>query len=160
MAGVTSRVAEGWRWRGRAGYLRRAQIIIVVAIGIGGSVGAVARFAIAEALPTSSGSFPWSTLLINLTGSAVLGFLLVILSEQFPRGHLARPVLGTGVIGAYTTFSTLEVESLLLLRQHDILTAVVYEGTSVVGGLVVAWVGVVTARLLLRLEHYLARELS
>ncbi len=84
----------------------------------------------------------------------------MILSEQFPRGRLARPVLGTGVIGAYTTFSTLEVESLLLLRQHDILTAVVYEGTSVVGGLVVAWVGVVTARLLLRLEHYLARELS
>ncbi|MHB8328010.1 MAG: fluoride efflux transporter FluC, partial [Acidimicrobiales bacterium] len=95
---------------------RHVQIVIVVAVACGGVIGALSRYLLSLALPTETGQFPWGTFLINVTGSALLGFLLVLLMEQFPRGHLARPVLGTGIIGAYTTFSTFVVEAVLLVR--------------------------------------------
>ncbi len=112
---------------------------------------------VAQALPSPPVSFPWGTLLINLTGSAILGFLLVIVMEQFPRGRLARPVLATGIIGAYTTFSTFEVETLLLLRSHHFTVAIVYQVTSVVAGIALAALGASFARLTIRLEGYLQR---
>jgi CrcB protein len=115
---------------------------------------------VAQGFATPSGSFPWGTLLINLTGSAVLGFLLVIVMEQFPRGRLARPVLGTGIIGAYTTFSTFEVETLLLLRRHHVAVAITYQVASAVAGLAVVALGAGLARLALRLEGYLQRASS
>ncbi len=112
-------------------------------------VGALSRYALSLALPTSPGQFPWATLLINVTGSAVLGFLLVLLMEKFPRTRLARPVLGTGIVGAYTTFSTFAVESVLLVRADHAATALVYVLASVAVGLVAVWSGMTGARLLL-----------
>lgn len=145
------------KWLGCWSRVPRSQVIIGVAIGVGGSVGAVARYMVAQALPSPPVSFPWGTLLINLTGSAILGFLLVIVMEQFPRGRLARPVLATGIIGAYTTFSTFEVETLLLLRSHHFTVAIVYQVTSVVAGIALAALGASFARLTIRLEGYLQR---
>src|ERR1700722_12411120 len=85
---------------------RRAQLAILAAVATGGAFGAVSRYAISLAIPETTAGFPWATFLINITGSAVLGFLITLILEQFPRGRLARPLLGTGFIGAYTTFST------------------------------------------------------
>ena len=134
--------------------------MVVFALGCGGILGALARYAVSRAFPVASGSFPWSTFVINVTGSAVLGFVLILLIEQFPRGRLARPFLGTGVLGAYTTFSTFEVDALLLLRGHDLRTAVTYLVLSVLAGLGALWLGVLGARATMRAERWLQGEAS
>lgn len=139
---------------------RRAQLVIVFALGCGGVVGAVARYAISLAIPTASGAFPWSTFIINISGSALLGFLLVLLLEQFPRGRLVRPFVGSGLIGAYTTFSTFEVDALLLFRDHRPFVGVTYLVASLAGGLIAVWVGMYGARFVIRAEQWLQGEVS
>jgi fluoride exporter len=139
---------------------RRAQGVIVLALGCGGVIGAIARYSVSLAFPVASDGIPWNTLLINLSGSALLGFLLILMIEQFPRGRLVRPVIGTGVIGAYTTFSTFSVEAILLVRGDDYATALAYVALSVVAGLIAVWVGMIVARLLIRAERWLQEEAS
>jgi CrcB protein len=126
------------------------QWAIVVGVGIGGVFGAVARYAVSLALPTTTGNFPWSTFAVNVSGSVVLGFLLVMVAERFPRGRMTRAVVGTGVIGAYTTFSTFEVDAVNLLRAGRPATAAVYVMASVIAGLVGCWAGIAGARSLSR----------
>lgn len=138
---------------------RSAQLFIVFALGCGGVVGAVARFAVSLGLPTSANEFPWSTFLINMSGSAILGFLFILLIEQFPRGRLVRPLVGSGVIGAYTTFSTFEVDTVLLFRAHDIGTGVLYLLSSLFAGLLATWMGMNVARLVIKAERWLQGEL-
>jgi CrcB protein len=138
---------------------RRAQMVIVFALGCGGVVGAVARYAISLALPTAANQFPWSTFLINVSGSALLGFLLVLLIEQFPRGRLVRPLVGSGLIGAYTTFSTLEVDTVLLFRGHEIGLGIIYLISSLLAGLAAVWLGMNLARFLIKAEQWLQGEL-
>lgn len=133
---------------------RRAQVVIVVALGLGGVAGALSRYAVSRALPTGTAQFPWATFLINLSGSLVLGFLLILLLEQFPRGRLARPVISTGFIGAYTTFSTFTVEAVLLVRADHTVTAVLYVLTSTLAGLLAVWMGMTGARLVLQAERW------
>jgi fluoride exporter len=139
---------------------RHVQFVIVVAIACGGVVGSVSRYLLSLALPTETGRFPWGTFLINVTGSALLGFLLVLLMEQFPRGHLARPALGTGIIGAYTTFSTFVVEAVLLVRDGQVLSALTYVLLSVLVGIGALWIGMTGARLAMRTERWLGEELQ
>jgi fluoride exporter len=147
---------SGARRRPRRG--RRPQAIIVVSLAFGGALGAMARYAISLGLPTESGRFPWGTFVINVSGSLVLGFLLIMLIEQFPRGRLVRPVIGTGFIGAYTTFSTFTVESVNLVRAGDPETALAYIGASLVVGLLAVFTGMVAARVVLRAEHWPQRK--
>jgi CrcB protein len=125
---------------------RPAQFAIVAAVAAGGVFGAVSRYAIALAIPETATGFPWATFLVNITGSAVLGFLVTLLAGQFPRARLARPLLGTGFVGAYTTFSTFTVEAVLLVRGHHPVIAAAYLLSSVVAGLGAAWAGMAGAR--------------
>jgi len=138
---------------------RQVQTIIVAALACGGVLGAVSRYAISLAVPTETGRFPWGTFLINISGSAVLGFLLILVIEQFPRGRLARPVIGTGFLGAYTTFSTFMVEAVELIRDGHPETAVAYLAASVFAGLSAVWAGMTGARIVLRAERWLQQEL-
>jgi len=138
---------------------RGTQAVIILALGSGGVVGALARYAVSLALPTPSDAFPWSTFLINVSGSALLGFLLILLIEQFPRGRLARPLLGSGLIGAYTTFSTFEVETVLLFRDHHLGLGCTYFLVTLAAGLVAVWLGTVVARITIRAEHWLQGEM-
>jgi fluoride exporter len=128
---------------------------VVLALACGGALGAGTRYAVSSAVPVVGGQFPWATFAINVTGSAALGFLLVLLLERFPRGRLARPVLGTGFLGAYTTFSTFMVDAVQLVRDGNAETAIAYVVTSLLAGLVAAWLGMVSARVAMRLERRL-----
>jgi CrcB protein len=136
---------------------RRARLAILGAVATGGAFGAVSRYAISLAIPDTTTGFPWATFLINITGSAVLGFLVTLLLEQFPRGRLARPLLGTGFIGAYTTFSTFTVEAGLLVRAGHPATAAAYVLASVAAGLAAAWAGMIGARLIVAAERWIQR---
>jgi fluoride exporter len=139
---------------------RRVEAIIVIALACGGVVGAVSRYAVSLALPTEPARFPWGTFVINISGALLLGFILILIIEQFPRGRLARPVIGTGFLGAYTTFSTFTVEAVEVMRDGHPGTAIAYLAGSVFVGLLAVWIGMTTARLILRAERWLQEEVS
>lgn len=94
---------------------RRGEAPVVAAITGGGVVGAVARYQAGLWWPTAAGQFPWTTLVINAVGCGLIGVLLVLLTDVFPGRGLARPLLGTGVLGGFTTFSTYAVDSQRLM---------------------------------------------
>lgn len=123
-----------------------AEAPVIGGIAAGGVLGALARDAVAYAWPAPAGSFPTSTLVINVSGSLVLAFLLVLLAERFPRSRMVRPVLGTGVVGAYTTFSTLMVEVDQLARTGHGALAVGYLVASLAGGLAAVVAGFAAGR--------------
>jgi CrcB protein len=139
---------------------RRAQRTILVVIAGAGSVGALARYAVGRILPTAPGHFPWSTFWINVSGSLAIGFVLVLLAERFSRARLARPLIATGFLGAYTTFSTYAVDTDTLFHEHDVATGVIYASASVAAGVLAVLLGVVAARLVIRLGHGLNRQLT
>jgi CrcB protein len=119
--------------RGRAPRARESLTLLAVAVG--GALGALARYEVALAVPTAADGFPFSTLLINLSGAAFLGFLLTVLTERRPPTRYLRPLLGTGFAGGFTTWSTFMVDTDLLVHHHHPVVAVVYAVTTVVGGL-------------------------
>jgi len=124
----------------------RVEPDVLAVIAVGAMLGAAARFKLAEALPTKPGHFPWATLWTNLSGSFLLGFLMIVLLERFPPTRYVRPFLATGILGAFTTMSTYAVETALLMKDDHTATAVLYGVGSVAAGLAVAYVGIAIAR--------------
>ncbi|SOD95322.1 fluoride efflux transporter CrcB [Blastococcus haudaquaticus] len=112
---------------------------------LGGALGALARWALAEALP-SPGGWPWATLLVNLTGCLLIGALLAVLTAREPEPSWARPFLGVGILGGYTTYSTFAVEVVDLVERGHIALAAGYVLVSVVGGVLAVALGALTAR--------------
>jgi fluoride exporter len=139
---------------------RHAQRTILVVIACAGGVGALARYAVGRILPTASGHFPWSTFWINVTGSLIIGFVLVLLAERFSHARLARPLVATGFLGAYTTFSTYMVDTDTLFHDHHVATGVIYATASVATGMIAVLLGIVAARFLVRLDHKLNEQLT
>lgn len=112
---------------------------VLAAIAAGGILGAEARYGLSRALPHRPDSFAWSTLLINLTGCLLIGVLMATLL-QLPRPHsLARPFLGTGILGGYTTYSTFALDALQLVRAHRPGPAAGYLVATVLGCAVAVW---------------------
>lgn len=124
-----------------------SQRTVMLVIGGGGVFGALARYALSQVVRVPAGGFPWSTFWTNITGSLLIGLVLVIVPERFPRARYARPLVATGFIGAYTTFSTYMVDADLLLRSHDFVTAGLYALGSLFAGLAAVFVGIALARL-------------
>lgn len=110
----------------------------------GGAVGALARVGLATVLPGPLDGWPWATMTANLSGALLLGFLLGLLRDV-PGVDWAKPLLGTGVLGGYTTFSTLSVEALLLVDLGRPGAAVAYAASSAIAGLLAVWLGTVGA---------------
>lgn len=110
-------------------------------------VGAAARFKVADALPVEPGRFPWATFWTNVVGSFALGFVVVLLIERFPPTRYVRPFVASGVLGAFTTMSTLSVETALLGKDGHVVTAATYSVATLAAGLLLASVGMAMARL-------------
>jgi len=125
---------------------QRVRPDVLAVIALGGIVGATARYGLARALPTSPGRFPWATFWTNMSGSFVLGFLLVVLLDRARSHRLLRPFLATGILGAYTTMSTYLVETAVLIKDGHATVGVAYALASVVVGLLLAFAGMVGAR--------------
>ena len=116
----------------------RAELAAVFA---GGFAGAIARAGVAEGLAGGSG-WPWATFVVNVAGAALLGYLATRLQERLPLSAYRRPLLGTGLCGALTTFSTMQLELLRMLDDERLALAGGYVLASVAAGF--AGVGVAT----------------
>src|SRR6266513_5662650 len=93
----------------------RYDIRELAAIFAGGAVGALARAALLEWLPPHPGRWPWATFIVNVAGAFLLGYFATRLQERLPLSAYRRPLLGTGLCGALTTFSTMQLELLQML---------------------------------------------
>ncbi|QHS23162.1 fluoride efflux transporter CrcB [Virgibacillus sp. MSP4-1] len=103
--------------------------MIWLGIAIGGGIGAALRYALSVIMDASA--FPWATLMTNYIGCLFLPFILL-----FPRMHAhLKKIIGTGMIGSFTTFSTFSTESIELLQSGGSLLFVLYIFGSIIGGL-------------------------
>lgn len=117
-----------------------------LAAAAGGALGALARYGLAESLPHRVGTWPWAVLLVNLSGCLVLGVLVAAVFARHPDSPWLRPLLGTGVLGGYTTFSTFAVDAVQLTDAGRPWVAAGYVVASVVGGVLAAAAGVALGR--------------
>jgi CrcB protein len=105
----------------------------LLAIALGGAVGALARVGLAQAAPASPGSWPWATFAANIAGALMIGYFVTRLQERLPVSTLPRPLLATGLCGALTTFSTVQVELLKMADRGAWTLAATYLAASVIG---------------------------
>lgn len=120
----------------------------VVLVGIGGALGAIARYWVNGLAVTHFGSSLMGTFFANASGSFVLGFLVGILSSNPTWAPETRIFLAVGFLGSYTTFSTLTVATVQLLQKGDVSTAAINLVTSVVVGLIAAITGLLIGKAL------------
>jgi len=120
----------------------------ISAVAVGGAFGAVARYLLnISPLASVFQNFPLPTFVINISGSFLIGFLLILLTDRFEVGEALRMAVLVGFLGAFTTFSTFEMEIYGLTSERDHTTALLYLLLSIVGGFVAVIVGVRLARL-------------
>lgn len=123
----------------------------ILSIALGGIAGALCRYFLAGAINNATGAgFPWGTMIINLTGSFIIGVLAEVFDILIVPSF-ARPLLMIGFLGAYTTFSTFSLETVKLFQDGEIRYAVLNILISNIGGILLVITGIVSARLLLNL---------
>jgi CrcB protein len=106
----------------------------LAAIFAGGFVGAIARAELVQAVPPPPGAWPWATFAVNVLGAFLLGYFTTRLQERLPVSAYRRPLLGTGLCGALTTFSTMMVELLGILDRDRVGLALGYAAASIAAG--------------------------
>jgi CrcB protein len=108
----------------------------LAAIFAGGFVGAVGRALLVEWLPHAPTEWPWPTFVANIAGAFLLGYFVTRLQERLPLSAYRRPLLGTGLCGALTTFSTMQVELVDMLEEGAWRLAASYAAGSLAAGFV------------------------
>lgn len=120
---------------------------ILLAVALGGGLGTSARYGlVVMTAPVTPPSFPWVTLLINLVGSFGLGLILTLVIEIWPPTRYVRPFVGIGLLGGFTTFSTLAVESSRLIDAGQASLSMAYLVASLVAGMLSCALGAALAR--------------
>jgi CrcB protein len=114
--------------------LPRADGREVAAIFAGGALGTLARAALAEAFPHSATSWPWPTFAVNIVAAFLLGYFVTRLQERLPLSSYRRPLLGTGLCGGLSTFSTMQLEIVKMLDAHAWGLAAGYTAASIAAG--------------------------
>ncbi|MCG8025279.1 MAG: fluoride efflux transporter CrcB [Candidatus Thiodiazotropha endolucinida] len=119
----------------------------LIAIAFGGAVGALFRFWVSSGIYSLLGrGFPYGTLVVNVLGSLVMGFLYVLLLERTTVSPEMRGALLIGFLGAFTTFSTFSIETLNLLEQAELLKAGLNILVSVIACVLACWFGLAVGR--------------
>jgi CrcB protein len=119
----------------------------ILAIAVGGACGAVARYMVnISPLQNLFKPFPFPTFFINITGSFLIGFLLIFLTDRIQISENLRFAVMVGFLGAYTTFSTFELEIWGLIKENHFVTAFLYLFLSVLIGFIGVVLGVTLGR--------------
>jgi fluoride exporter len=132
--------------RPRKREVRRPDVRELAAIALGGAAGALLRVWLVTELDPGGGQWPWATFAVNVAGSALLGYLATRLSERLPQSTYRRPLAGTGFCGAFTTFSTVQVEVLKMLESGRVGTAAGYAAASIAAGYLGVWLATAGVR--------------
>jgi fluoride exporter len=111
----------------------------LAAVFAGGALGTVARAALGTLAAPDPARWPWPTFVVNIVGAFLLGYFTTRLLERLPLSSYRRPLLGTGLCGGLTTFSTMQVETLRMLEHHHYGLAIGYTAASVVAGLIAVY---------------------
>ncbi|WP_062443110.1 fluoride efflux transporter FluC [Herbidospora daliensis] len=117
----------------------------LVAISAGGVAGSLVRYGLGVLFPSAPG-FPWTTLFINVTGCLLIGVLMVAITEIWAAPAWVRPLLGVGVLGGYTTFSTYIADIGLLVAGGAPRSALVYLVVTPLLALAAVWAGTAATR--------------
>jgi fluoride exporter len=118
-------------------------------IGVAGFAGAISRYAVEGWVSArTKAAFPWGTLVVNVSGCFLLGFVFALLTERFLPHPTLRTALTVGFLGAYTTFSTFAFESVRLAEDGAWLIAAANLAASLAAGLVAVYAGMRLGRAL------------
>jgi len=120
--------------RPRRRVLPRADRREIAAIFVGGALGTLLRAALSEAFPRPPTAWPWPTFGVNIAAAFLLGYFVTRLQERLPLSSYRRPLLGTGLCGGLSTFSTVQVEIVQMLSAHAWGLAAGYTAASVACG--------------------------
>ncbi|AGB22126.1 Integral membrane protein possibly involved in chromosome condensation [Mycobacterium sp. JS623] len=118
----------------------------LAAVFVGGALGTLARAALATVAAPEPGHWPWPTFIVNIVGAFLLGYFTTRLLERLPVSSYRRPLLGTGVCGGLTTFSTMQVEIVRMLEQRHYGLAIGYTAVSIVVGLLALYLATALVR--------------
>ncbi|KZS62449.1 fluoride efflux transporter CrcB [Mycobacterium ostraviense] len=118
----------------------------LAAIFAGGALGALARAALATLAVPDSARWPWPTFTVNIVGAFLVGYFTTRLLERLPLSSYRRPLLGTGLCGGLTTFSTMQVETVRMLEHGHWVLAAAYTVVSIVLGLLAVQLATVVVR--------------
>jgi CrcB protein len=108
----------------------------LAAVFAGGFLGTIGRAGAAEWLPHTPSQWPWATFSVNLLGAFALGYFSTRLQERLPLSAYRRPLLGTGICGGLTTFSTMQLEVLEMLDHGHVMLATAYAAISIAAGFI------------------------
>jgi CrcB protein len=121
---------------------RREALQKYLFIAVGGALGSIARFWVGSTIAGRMGiKFPYGTLVVNLSACLIIGFTLTYLGKRADLNPAWRFLIPVGFIGAYSTFSTFEWETLSTLRSGAFVLAALYAGGSLILGLIAVWGG-------------------
>ncbi|MET0864245.1 MAG: fluoride efflux transporter CrcB [Nakamurella sp.] len=129
---------------------RRESLAVVGVIGLGGAIGSLLRYQAGVFWPTPIGTFPSTTLLINVLGCLVIGGFMIVITEIWDAHRLVRPFFGTGVLGGFTTFSTYSLDVVNLVRLGHPASAALYLFLTAIGAMLAVALGMLGTRRLAR----------
>jgi len=122
-------------------------IIKLATVAFGGAIGAMLRYSMAAMSANWLGrDFPYHTLIVNVTGSLMIGYLLVWLPHHDDSSEFVRLAVMTGVLGGFTTFSAFSMETLVLLQDGDVGKALANIALTLILCLLAVWLGFNTGR--------------
>ena len=121
-------------------------------IACAGALGTLARYGLSGLVHAAGArDFPWGTLVLNIIGCLLFGFLWSVMESRSGIGTAAKVIVLTGFMGAFTTFSTFSLETLHLMRDRQFLFAAANVGANCVLGLMVAALGMIIGRAIVTL---------
>jgi fluoride exporter len=118
-----------------------------VMVGVGGALGSILRFWLGSYIGERIGTrFPYGTLVVNISGSFLIGLVFAILTQRMQWSPNWRYLIPIGFIGGYTTFSSFEFEAFRTIQDGQLGLGLLYVGVSVVVGFIAVWGGMVAGR--------------
>jgi CrcB protein len=118
----------------------------LAAVFAGGALGTVARTGLSLLVAADPVRWPWPTFAVNIVGAFLVGYFTTRLLERLPLSSYRRPLLGTGLCGGLTTFSTMQVETLQMIEHHRYGLAAEYTCASIVLGLLAVYLATALVR--------------
>jgi fluoride exporter len=118
----------------------------LAAVFVGGALGTLARTGLASLVVADPTRWPWPTFIVNIVGAFLVGYFTTRLLERLPLSSYRRPLLGTGLCGGLTTFSTMQVETLKMIEHRDYGLATGYTAASILLGLLAVYLATAVVR--------------